>query len=338
MSEESDVDWEEWDPTRISFLNHMIAGSVAGLAEHVTIFPIDTIKTHVQCEKCGSMSPFQTWSCAKRIVKDEGVFRLWRGVSAMFAGCVPAHAVYFSVFEYVKSLLGADRDGHHPMEAAISGAAAAFGHDLILTPFDTAKQRMQLGHYRSITHCFRTVYATEGVKALYVSMPTTLLMNLPYGCIMVAVNESARKILNPSGDYKTFTNLYAGAIAGASAAVLTNPLDLIKTKLQTQSLEPLHNLESSPQSSQSVVSGTTKNRTFTTLTLAYPKSSMDFPHFRARYTGASEVAMNIYREFGVTGFTSGMFARVLVHTPSVAISWTAYEFAKNMIPKNSTDV
>ena len=101
-----DLDWEEWDPSRISFVNHMIAGSVAGLAEHVTIFPIDTVKTNIQCDKCGSTSPSQTWSCAKRIVKRDGLMRLWRGVSAMFAGCVPAHAVYFSIFEYIKGVVG----------------------------------------------------------------------------------------------------------------------------------------------------------------------------------------------------------------------------------------
>lgn len=52
MAEEGE--WEEWDPKQISFLNHMIAGSIAGLAEHISMFPVDTIKTYVQCERCGS--------------------------------------------------------------------------------------------------------------------------------------------------------------------------------------------------------------------------------------------------------------------------------------------
>ena len=340
MSDESnnssdDLDWEEWDPSRISFVHHMIAGSVAGLSEHVTIFPIDTIKTNIQCEKCGSMSPFQTWNCAERIVRKDGPLRLWRGVSTMFAGCVPAHAVYFSVFEFIKGFVGADRDGHHPIGAAFSGASAAFGHDLIMTPFDTVKQRMQLGHYRSIGHGFRAIVNAEGLGALYVSLPTTLLMNLPYGCIMVAVNESARKVLNPSGDYKTSTNLVAGAIAGASAAVLTNPLDLIKTKLQTQNLEPSHIAEQSTchQSNQSVAP-VLNNRSFTTLTAATkPSMEVPFSTTNTRYTGAFQVAMNIYKESGLIGFSSGMFPRVLVHTPSVAISWTAYEFTKNLLKK-----
>ena len=150
---------------------------------------------------------------------------------------------------------------------------------------------------------------------------------------MVAVNESARKILNPSGDYKTSTNLIAGAIAGASAAVLTNPLDLIKTKLQTQNLEPSHIMEQQPcpQANQPVAS-MLNNRSFTTLTAA-AKPSVEFPDSRVRYTVATQVAINIYREVGIVGFASGMFPRVLVHTPSVAISWTAYEFAKNLLVK-----
>jgi hypothetical protein len=39
-----DEDWEEWTPEKGSFLHHMMAGSAAGVAEHVSIFPIDTIK------------------------------------------------------------------------------------------------------------------------------------------------------------------------------------------------------------------------------------------------------------------------------------------------------
>jgi hypothetical protein len=44
-----DEDWEEWTPEKGSFLHHMLAGSVAGVAEHVSIFPIDTIKVSTTC-------------------------------------------------------------------------------------------------------------------------------------------------------------------------------------------------------------------------------------------------------------------------------------------------
>ena len=88
-TDEDDLEWEEWNPSTISFYNHMIAGSVAGLVEHISLFPVDTIKTHIQCERCGSISPLKTWNCATKIVGNEGLFRLWRGVTAMFTGCIP---------------------------------------------------------------------------------------------------------------------------------------------------------------------------------------------------------------------------------------------------------
>lgn len=263
--EDDDLEWEEWNPSKITFVNHMIAGSVAGLIEHVTIYPIDTIKTHIQYEKSASFRPLHTWNNAASFVKKDGFFRLWRGVSAMFAGCIPgklfcipvppvclsisnvqyhdilklftAHSAYFAVFEATKTLLGADTAGHHPIQAAACGALAAISHDLFLTPFDVVKQRMQLGYYKSVTHCIRTVFKTEGIAAFYMSFPATLMMNIPFGGVMVAVNESVKKVLNPDGEYSISTSMIAGSIAGAVAAAVTTPLDVVKTRLQTQNLE-----------------------------------------------------------------------------------------------------
>lgn len=83
---EDELDWEEWNPSKISFHHHMIAGSAAGLVEHIGMFPIDTIKTYIQYDSKGTIN-FQ--SISKQIIEREGFFRLWRGVGAMFAGCIP---------------------------------------------------------------------------------------------------------------------------------------------------------------------------------------------------------------------------------------------------------
>ncbi len=132
-------EWEDWDPSQLPFINHMIAGSLAGLAEHVTVFPIDTLKTHVQCEVCGATDANQVWNCASRIVRHEGIFRLWRGVSAMFAACIPAHAAYFSIYESSKKLLMVNDPSigpqHQPLRAALCGCFASISHDLFMTPF-----------------------------------------------------------------------------------------------------------------------------------------------------------------------------------------------------------
>ena len=251
-------DWEEWDPTKGSFLIHTIAGSTAGVMEHVVCYPIDTIKTHLQTTTNqqrergkGSGGVFKS---IRRIVRKQGVARLWRGTSTMFIGCIPAHATYFSVYEICKEKFGANGVGHNPIAAGTAGMVATVGHDAIMTPMDVMKQRLQLGYYEGLRDCFRRVLATEGLAAFFVSLPTTLAMNVPYGAVMVASHESFKKILNPSGERNLPAFLLSGSAAGALAAVVTNPLDVVKTKLQTQGLRPID-----MESSASAASVTDKN-------------------------------------------------------------------------------
>ncbi|CAM9723745.1 unnamed protein product [Choristocarpus tenellus] len=230
MSDPSD--WEDWDPSQGNFLHHMVAGSIAGITEHTVMFPVDTLKTYVQCmHECPERVAGQR---VLEMVRGQGMLRLWRGVGTMFTGCVPAHALYFSVFEYCKDNLGVNRPGHHPAGAAIAGACATIFHDAVMTPMDVIKQRLQLGYHRGILDCIQTVRQTEGLEAFYRSFPITLFMNIPYGCVMVAVNESIKQTLQPGGEFDTQTYMIAGSGAGAVAAFSTTPLDVVKTRLQTQ--------------------------------------------------------------------------------------------------------
>ena len=240
------------------------------------------------------------------------------------------------------------------MSAAACGAMASTVHDLIMTPFDMVKQRMQLGYYRSVGHCVRSVARLEGFPAFYRSLPTTMLMNLPYGCIMVSANESAKKVLNPSGKYNLVSTMISGCFAGGVAAALTTPLDVIKTRLQTQDLEPVSRVVSSSshhnapvvlsvvrgsvtQGNANIASASLYTRTSASAPLSNAPlcESMPFPSTvgvpSARYVGSFQTAKVIFAEEGLKGFFRGLGARVLVHAPSVAISWTTYETIKHLL-------
>lgn len=47
--DELNEDWEEWDG-RSPFWAHCAAGSLAGVVEHGAIYPLDTVRTHIQGE------------------------------------------------------------------------------------------------------------------------------------------------------------------------------------------------------------------------------------------------------------------------------------------------
>jgi len=199
-----------------------------------------------------------------------GFFRLWRGVQTMFIGCIPAHALHFSAYEMVKAAMTTatiDKDGTphaavSPLGSSLAGAAAVLAHDCIMTPMDTVKQRMQLGHYSShATVALRQILAESKAangnnssgawKVLYRSFPITLATNVPYGMIVVTTNEACKqylmsttKTMGNDGALLASTQLtwqtivISSSMAGLVASALTTPLDRIKTLLQTQEMTP----------------------------------------------------------------------------------------------------
>ena len=141
---EPDEDWEEWDPSRTSFLVHMFSGSIAGLAEHVLMFPIDTMKTHIQTRQSQSSFKFPVIKELKMMLRHGGMRGLFRGMSSVIYGAGPAHAAYFSIYEMSKKTFDIKKDKSIPFRSALSGALATLSHDMIITPIDVVKQRLQV--------------------------------------------------------------------------------------------------------------------------------------------------------------------------------------------------
>lgn len=361
------ADWEEWDGSS-PFWMHCVAGSLAGVVEHTAVYPLDTVRTHIQvCASClhqqpsaktkvlpqhltpttaassmlrggaalrtataGNMSPQQLpmgmWqtmhflmnepavarsSLSLEAVPVQGISRLWRGVQVILVGCIPAHALYFSSYETVKAATQDPRTGQvTAWGSSLAGAAAVVSHDLVMTPLDTVKQRMQLGHYADgVSQAFGSMLRQEGLAAFYRSFPITLLSNIPYGMIMVGTHEWCKQAWASPDVPAWQTVLAASSVAGFTAAAVTTPLDRIKTSLQTQALQP-------------ACLRTAKLREHCHLRKA-PQA--------VRYTTFWQAAAHIAREEGVAGFWRGLAPRVLSHTPAVAISWTTYELAKQTL-------
>lgn len=297
---DEDYDYEGL-PINSSLSANLMAGAAAGIMEHTVMYPVDAIKTRMQV--VGSNNLYSgIMNAVTRISATEGALTLWRGMTSVIVGAGPAHAVYFAVYESVKNALGGNKDlNHHPVVAAIAGASATTSSDALMNPFDVIKQRMQLFgvKYRSFAACALDIYRREGFSAFYVSYPTTLIMNVPFTAVNFTVYESASKILNPQRIHDPLSHCIAGGIAGATAAAITTPLDVIKTLLQTKGIN------------------------------TYDPKIKEINSF---YQGA----VYIYQTSGLTGFLRGMRPRVVANMPSTAICWTSYEMAKFYLMRRET--
>ncbi|KAF2481995.1 mitochondrial carrier domain-containing protein [Neohortaea acidophila] len=292
--EEDEYEYESLPPN-FSLAANMVAGAFAGIAEHSVMYPIDLLKTRMQVV---NPTPAAIYSgignAIATISRVEGYASLWRGLSSVVVGAGPAHAVYFATYEVVKQAMGGNASGHHPVAAATSGACATIASDAFMNPFDVIKQRMQIhgSTSRSLLDCATTVWRNEGLRAFYISYPTTLAMTVPFTALQFTAYESMTKVMQRRRrpGYDPLVHCTAGGLAGGFAAAATTPLDVIKTLLQTR--------------------GTS--------------SEAEIRNAR----GLMAAAGIIWRRGGMAGFFRGMNARVVTAAPSTAICWSAYEVAK----------
>jgi len=216
-------------------MNHFIAGAIAGTAEHCGMYPVDTIKTHIQAYP-RHLGLIET---SRMIFNERGILGFFRGMTAVIYSAAPSHAIYFVTYEGLKKNLGGNLPGDHPFIFAFSGATATILSDAVLTPMDTIKQKRQLSmkSYHGTFNCLRQVVAKEGLGALYAGYTTTIFMNIPYHSFYLNVYEflSRRLPVSTSGKFNPVIHITSGGLAGMAAAAITTPLDVAKTRLQTKS-------------------------------------------------------------------------------------------------------
>ncbi|QDZ20517.1 mitochondrial solute carrier protein [Chloropicon primus] len=278
----------------LTFSKYMVAGSAAGITEHVAMFPVDTIKTRMQALAVPGAGVESTVRLAMRsIIRTEGIKGLYSGVGAVAIGAGPSHGLYFVVYEYMKSFLGVTNDDKHkPFETGFAAAAATVVADAFMTPLDVVKQRLQLANspYVGLMDCVNKTLRQEGINAFFRSYNTTLIMNVPFVTIHFAAYESCKKFLRNSADDEGLkVQCSAGGLAGGLAALATNPLDVVKTRQQTDSV-----FISSEKTSLSSMS----------------------------------VFNNIVKNEGYSALMRGMIPRIMFHVPAAAISWMTYESCK----------
>lgn len=98
--------------------------------------------------------------------------------------------------------------------------------------FIVIKQRLQLCSNLTATQCVKQIIKDEGLSALYRSYPVTVMMNIPFATTVVMVNENLKTYFKPWDRANPhFWYFICAGIAGGLAGLVTNPLDVIKTRL-----------------------------------------------------------------------------------------------------------
>lgn len=109
----------------------------------------------------------------------------------------------------------------------------------VVYPIDLVKTRMQAQKHKALydnsLDCFKKILKKEGFKGLYSGLAAQLVGVAPEKAIKLTVNDLVRGIgSNDDGSITMGWEILAGSSAGACQVIFTNPLEIVKIRLQMQ--------------------------------------------------------------------------------------------------------
>ncbi|KAL8935823.1 MAG: hypothetical protein Q9216_005239 [Gyalolechia sp. 2 TL-2023] len=240
---------EEEEERRHPYIHCMLAGGVGGTSGDLLMHSIDTVKTRQQGDPHIPSKYTSLSSSYLKIFRQEGVRRgLYSGVTPAFLGSFPGTIIFFGCYEYSKRHL-IDIGVHNSLAYLASGFIADLAASVVYVPSEVLKTRLQLQgrynnpffssgyNYRSTLHATRTIIKEEGFAALFYGYKATLFRDLPFSALQFAFYEQEQKWAKEyvgGKDIGLGLEILTATTAGGLAGVMTCPLDVVKTRIQTQ--------------------------------------------------------------------------------------------------------
>lgn len=226
----------------LPFSYQFLAGGIAGTSEILIMYPLDVVKTRFQLQSGQSGQHYSSvFDCFKRIIKEEGFGRLYRGIIPPIMMEAPKRAIKFAANEQYGSLYK-NLNLSGPLVPVLTGISAGCTEAFIVVPFDLVKIRLQdkasAGKYLNTIDCVRKVVKHEGILAFYKGLESTLWRHgvwsgIYFGCIANIKTSSSMNFLKENYKLNDLqVNFIAGLMGGTLGTLGNTPFDVLKTRIQ----------------------------------------------------------------------------------------------------------
>ena len=203
-----------------SLSNKVIAGGVSRALAQALLYPVDALRTLAQTRD-------------GRTLRDVGSKALIRGCAQTSSFALFTGAFQFGLYGMVKPKYG-------PL---IASASAAAGSCLVSVPQEVIKQRLVTGVYTSFRQAVGTILKTEGILGFYAGWKPTMSRNVPFVITTFTSRDMIRrKILkykqqqnkDQLAKLTPLENIGIGIGSALAGGIVTQPIDVIKTRMMTQ--------------------------------------------------------------------------------------------------------
>jgi hypothetical protein len=195
------------------------SSSLASMIARTVTFPLDTYKTRLQNSSILATLNSRT---------------MFQGLGVTLLFSVPASAVYLSTYDGVKSELG---QRGYCTDSFVTHTVAAFSAEglagILFTPMEVLKQKMQVNGKKSTTiGTIKDTFNRHGFKGFYRGYLISQLVFIPYTITYFVTYE---KLKSNFKEKDCWVYLSCSSISAAFAGAISNPADVIKTRVQIAS-------------------------------------------------------------------------------------------------------
>lgn len=315
-----------------NLFQNIIFGGTAGVIGQSCVFPMYTIKTRLHLYPGRFNNVFH---CARKIVQREGLRGLYRGLPPAVTGVFPEKAIKLSMNDYLTAVLSRPDGTISVPMAILAGGGAGFSQVIITNPMELVMINMQDAaakgrKNKSMFHLARDL----GLSGLYKGTQATLFRDIPFSMVFFSLNTFLRTKLTDGEGHLPITRVFlAGIASGSTAAALSTPMDVIKTRLQaaaSDAIKPTHRsalTEVTRVTNRQAQSTSAPGDSRLLSTVANDKPSRPMA---VRYTGIMHCARHIYATEGIVGFFAGTVPRVLIISPLFGITLFFYDVQRRL--------
>lgn len=233
--------------TNTQVIKDLFGGTVGGIAQVLVGQPFDTVKVRLQSAPEGTYNG--AMDVVRKLLANEGPKAFYKGTLTPLVGVGACVSVQFSVNESMKRYYDRVNNGL-PLSLGqffSCGAVAGFSNGFLASPIEHIRIRLQTqtGSTKAFAgpiDCARKLYQNNGIAGLFKGLTPTLVRESVGLGTYFATYEAliAREIRLASvarEDIPPWKLCLFGGLSGYTLWIGIYPVDVIKSKLQTDSLD-----------------------------------------------------------------------------------------------------
>ncbi|RUS17190.1 mitochondrial ADP/ATP translocator [Jimgerdemannia flammicorona] len=240
-----------------NFAIDFMMGGVSAAVSKTAAAPIERVKLLIQNQdemiKQGRLTtPYKGIAdCFTRVVREEGVYSLWRGNLANVVRYFPTQALNFAFKDKFKRMFNKDkkRDGYWPWfwgNLASGGAAGAASLTFVYS-LDYARTRLANDaksakkggerQFNGLIDVYRKTLATDGIAGLYRGFAVSCVGIIVYRGLYFGLYDSIKPMLPPNLQSNFGATFLLGWAITTGAGLASYPIDTVRRRMMMTSGE-----------------------------------------------------------------------------------------------------